>query len=263
MQTNDFSRSFLTFRLDVEKKPPRTVSHCPPFRVNNARIQLECRLRLAERETGRLHTFVLGASCKTERVGVERDVWTEPNADFVPVFSDDAFLNIKTFARAGTEIELYPPGSGVQGERQTGSIAEAFDSVLVDVAESEGRPLESPPEVIEATLANLRLVARTEIESPRYGAILEYPVKTMNASERDGIYQVDTGPVLFPDLSRPPEGLLGGMELAFVAFNRPDWAEFILRVPTPVGGGVSVYHYSRTVRLETRNLVVALEPTTG
>ena len=42
MPAIDFSRSFLTFRIDTLKKPPQTVSHQPPYSLNNARIQLDC-----------------------------------------------------------------------------------------------------------------------------------------------------------------------------------------------------------------------------
>lgn len=35
------------------------------------------------------------ASCKTKRVNVERDIWTEPNADFIPVLFRDHFLCFK------------------------------------------------------------------------------------------------------------------------------------------------------------------------
>ena len=40
METVDFSRSFLTFRTDWQKKPSQTASHKPPFTLNNARILL-------------------------------------------------------------------------------------------------------------------------------------------------------------------------------------------------------------------------------
>ena len=56
----------------------------------------------------------------------------------------------------------------------------------------------------------------------------------MNANERDMVYQTDTGPVLFPDLSAEPENLLTTLELAYSAFNCPDWVEFIVRVPTAI-----------------------------
>ena len=70
MNATDFSRSFLTFRIDTEKKPPRTVSHQPPYSLNNARIQLDCRCQISDLASGQSASFVLGASCKTERVGV-------------------------------------------------------------------------------------------------------------------------------------------------------------------------------------------------
>jgi hypothetical protein len=38
----DFLRSFFTFRGNVSKRPPVTVSHRCPFKVNNARIQIDC-----------------------------------------------------------------------------------------------------------------------------------------------------------------------------------------------------------------------------
>jgi len=258
MSVIDFSRSFLTFRIDADRKPPATVSHRPPFSLNNARIQLECRLFIMEKETGQSQTFVLGASCKTERVGVERDIWTEPNADFAPVFSDTGFLNLKTYSRAGVDVELYPPGSGTQSDRQTGLQAEVYDSTRIDLLESPGEPLVDAAAIVQATLNNVRLNARTTIQSERYTATLEYPVKTMNANERDMVYQTDTGPVLYPNLEVGPGDLLSNMELAFVAFNCPDWAEFLIRVPTPVSESVCVQHYAKPVRHTTVNEVLQL-----
>ena len=78
----------------------------------------------------------------------------------------------------------------------------------------------------------------------------------MNASERDFVYQTDTGPVIMPDFSRDPDDLIVGLELAFIAFNSPDWAEFVVRVPTSVGEGIEVNHYSKFVRYDTQNQVV-------
>ncbi len=259
----DFARSFVTFRLDFEKKPPATVSHQPPYSLNNARIQLECRCRIIEKQTGQTHTFVLGASCKTERVGVERDIWTVPNADFSPIFCADRFLTVKTFPQAGMQVDLYPPGSGKQPERQLGNIEDVFDSLHIDVVECDAEELSSPQQIVNATLRNVPLVAETEIESARYTAVIEYPVKTMNANERDAIYQTDTGPHLFPDLSCDPDDLLPRMELAFSAFNRSEWTEFLVRVPTRITESANVYHYSRSVRLDCRNRVFALESEHG
>lgn len=251
----DFARSFLTFRIDALKRPPVTASHKPPFSLNNARIQIECRCVITEQSTGRTQTFVLGASCKTERVGVDRDIWLEPNADFVPIFSDTHFMHLKTYARCGLDVELYGHEGHRQSDRQHGLIGDAFDSVRVDIVETDAQELQSPQEIVEATLANHRLVARTTIETTQYCAVIEYPVKTMNANERDWIYQTDTGPVLLPDLSCGFEQLMSGLELAYSAFNCRDWTEFLVRVPTPVAGDVNVQHYSRTSRVDCLNQV--------
>ena len=61
---------------------------------------------------------------------------------------------------------------------------------------------------------------------------------------------------LIPELSRDPVDLIGGFELAFSAFNTPGWTEFIVRAPTPLTDEISVYHYSRPLRLDTRNKIV-------
>lgn len=256
MQTIDFSRSFLTFRIDTKKKLPKTVSHEPPFSLNNARIQIECRCTVTEKASGASQRFVLGASCKTERVGVERDIWTEPNSDFAPIFSDDGFLNLKTYSQAGLDVELFPPGSGRQTDRQTGLLEEVFDSTRIDIVEVQGEPLESGEAIVEATLANVRLNARTLIESDRYLVALEYPVKTMNANERDVVYQTDTGPIVFPDLTADPDTMLSRLELTFAAFNCPEWVEFLVRTPTPVSEQISVQHYSKPVRFAAKNEVI-------
>jgi len=253
MQTIDFSRSFLTFRIDTRKKPSQTASHAPPFSLNNARIQLECQCVVTEKESGWTQTYVLGASCKTERVGVDKGIWTEPNADYIPIFSVENFMNIKTFARSGMTVELYPPGSGSQSERQTGRVAEAFDSVRIDLAERPAEQLTSADQIVRATLANAPINARTTLKTARYQAVIDYPVKTMNANERDNVFQTDTGPVLLPDFTSDPERMLAGLELAFAAFNCFRWIEFLVRVPTAVSDDVLVFHYSKSVRFEAHN----------
>ena len=251
MPAIDFSRSFLTFRIDTLKKPPQTVSHQPPYSLNNARIQLDSVCDITEKATGNVQRFLLGVSCKTERVGVTGDIWTVPNADFVPVMSTDKFLNIKTYAYIGQEatVQLYGHNKP-QPDRQTGNPIEAFDSLKLHVEETAGEELQTPEAIIAATHAGHPLSACTEYETDRYKVALSYPVKTFNVNERHNVYQTDTGPVLFPDLSREPADLITGLELTFTAFNCPEWIEVLVRVANDVPGGARVYHYSKSVRLD-------------
>ena len=57
---------------------------------------------------------------------------------------------------------------------------------------------------------------------------MEYPVKTMNTNRANDIYQVDTGPVAFPDLSQRHARHVDALSLAFVVFNAPHFADFVL-----------------------------------
>ncbi len=258
MQAIDFHNSYLGWRIDWDVLPPDTASHRPPWALNEVRIPIECRCMVTEKASGASGEFVLGANCKTERVGVPKDIWTTPNADFVPIFTHDRFLMIKTYDHVGRRVPAYPPSLGEQPERQTGLSGETFVDVRIDIAKREGMLLDNANDVIRAVSDNGQLVARTEFEYERYLAVIDYPVRTINTNERDGFFQTDTGPLLFPDLSREPDELIEGMELAFSAFNSPDWIEFLVRVPSPLTDGLSVWHYSRSVRLDCRNTVVRI-----
>lgn len=258
MQAIDFHNSYLGWRIDWDVLPPETASHTPPWSINDVRIPIESRCRLTEKASGASREFVLGANCKTERVGVSKDIWTRPNADFVPIFTHDRFLILKTYDHVGRRVPAYPPSLGEQPERQTGLSAETFVDVRIDIAEREGTLLANADDVIRAVADNRQLVARTEFENARYVAAIDYPVRTINTNERDGFFQTDTGPLLFPDLSREPDELIEGMELAFSAFNSPDWIEFLVRAPTPLTDDISVWHYARSVRLDCRNTVVRI-----
>ena len=250
MKLLEFARSTILFRIDLDVRPPRTLSHKPPFQMNNARIQIDSVCRITERDNGRVHTFVLGGDCKTERVGAERDLFLDPNADFIPIFSDETFMHIKTFARAGTRAQAYPPGSGEQSDRLTAPIEETFVDAHFDLVEREGELLADGKAIVDAILANDLIVGLHRLSNDRYDVEIEYPAKTINGNERDIVYQTDTGPILWPDLEREPADLLPGLELAFTAANAPDWAQIIVRRRTAIADGVEVYHYADSIRVE-------------
>ena len=117
MKAVDFSKSFIHWRVDSFVKPIRTVSHPPPFPLNNARVVVESVCRITDKRDGTSHEFALGASCKTEKVGVERDIWLDPCGDFVPIFGKDRFMGLKTYDRVNKGTMLDPPELGPQPER--------------------------------------------------------------------------------------------------------------------------------------------------
>jgi hypothetical protein len=234
-----------------------------PTSVLNVRINVDCRCELANRETAERHEFILGAPCKTELVGVERDIWMEPNADFCVVASTEEFLVLKSWARQGMDVAKHPQVSGLPLERQSGLCREAWAAFSINLQSVPGNAVRSIEDIIASTQSDRPLVARIQYDDGPWQVTIDHPVKTMNYSERDGVYQTDTGPILFPDLSaeRLTRGgrLIDCFDLAYAAFNSAGWAEFIVNVPTPIGSGLSVNHYSKTRRIErTRNELMEL-----
>ncbi len=120
-------------------------------------------------------------------------------------------------------------------------------------------------DIHEATAKALPLVAQTEISQAKTGlrAIIEFPVKTINIRDEEPTYQVDTGPVAFPDLSQRYDRWAEALSLAFVAFNAPHFADFVIEDETPIIQDnqelTRVHHYSRILSLPANNRVFAIE----
>ena len=259
VSVTDFERSCVRFRMDTLKKPPKTVSRKLPMTLNNVRMLLDARAVITHKKSGRVHEYVLTASCKAEQVSVKRDIWHQPNADMCMIAGRDEFLVFKRWDKTDKGVMLFPPSLGVQPERQLDDPKECFDRFSVNLATRPGRLLENLDAILETLFADTPVVSQTEYETADHRVLLEYPVKVVNFSERERYYQVDTGPVLMPDFEREYRSLLEGCRLAYVAHNCPDWAEFIICVPTPLTDAIKVHHYSKSIRIEgTRNRLIAV-----
>jgi hypothetical protein len=127
------------------------------------------------------------------------------------------------------------------------------------------RELDSFEAIRDATAAGTPLVSRTEFSDEQSGlrAIIEAPVKTINIQPDRRMYQVDTGPIALPDLARRYEPRVECLRLAFVAFNAPHFADFVIEQPTPViedgQERAQVFHYSLPISLPAKNTLVAVE----
>jgi len=236
-QALDFSRSFATF---VTKG-----------RTNNARIQAEAVCEIAG---GGRHVLV--ASCKAEDTYAERDLFRQPNYDFCAIFGPEEYCIV----RVGLPVTAC--------WREVGISAERFEEVRIDLARAEAELCADARAAVEATLANRPLVGRTELldEAGEMLARVEYPIKTMNANDPEHspggewIFQVDTGPIVVP-AERPHGDLqVEGLELAFIAWNAPEWAELIVLEPVRLSySDDCAGHYSRVRVMSARNelLVIA------
>lgn len=233
----DYGRSFVTTSADF----------------NSPRFWIESRCRIVGKD-GEIEDYCQGASCKSEHTFAEKDLFHEDNYDFLPVFSDRYCV---VFRRNAYLNENY---------RTVRAVREMWgEPTFRLVKPATVRVLETTADVREATHAGSPIVSRTEIANKDTGmrAVIECPIKTMNINDESDLYQVDTGPVVFPDLTRTREPGPHAISLAFIAFNAPHFADFVIERPTPVlrdGEEVCrVHHYSGRVSLPAANTLYAVE----
>lgn len=250
----DFANSYFHFEIDIRKQPSITMTQAQPLTQNQVRIPIEARCVITETSGAKVQ-YLLTASCKTELVNVPRDMWTQPNADFCIVVCDDDFLILKRWDCQNKQMTQESSHLAKYRDRQTGRTREAWASHKLDVVLTEGKVLTSAGSILAATLNNQPLVSRTIYRDTLGRDILiEYPVKTINVSERDGFYQVDTGPVALPWGDK--EGEIAGFHLAYVAHNTTGWVEFLVNTPTQVAPNVHVHHYSHVHAISAENLMI-------
>lgn len=258
MQITDFQRSYVRWSIDTTKKEVKTVSQKLPMTLNNVRGPLEATAIITDKESRRVNNYVLTASCKSEQVWVKRDIWHQPNADMCMVAGEKEMVIYKRWDKTDKGVMRYPESLGVQPERQLINPEEVFQTYSLDIVKKQGRLLENVDEILKTLFSGSPVVAQTEYEKNGYNVLLEYPVKIVNFSEREQFYQVDTGPVLLPDLEGKYNSLIEGCRHAFVAHNCADWAEFVVCVPTVLADGIKVWHYSEIVRIDgTVNRMIA------
>jgi len=226
---------------------------CTVGNGNAPRFWVESRCRLIDDTDGTFTDYYQCGSCKSERTFAEKDLFQAPNYDFLPFFSKDYTAIFRRHAYRNDNYIEYRKAEDIWG----GNLLEINEAKPVQI-------LDSNEKIIQATRKCLPIVSQTEIwdSGSKMRAIIECPVKTMNIDEKQCIYQVDTGPILFPDLSKRYERQIEALSLAYVAFNVPHFADFVIEQPTPIienGKEVAwVYHYSGIRSLEAKNVVLCI-----
>jgi hypothetical protein len=238
MEAIDFARSFMTFFGRDEG--------------NIARILLDAACTILDERTGESRAFYLIAPCRSERMYLDSQLFQMPNYEFCGIFAADECLIVRTHWNSARD------------NREYGRNTERFAKVTLDIrSHPETRALTDDRQIYDATLANLPLVAQTELHDEARGirAILQYPMKTINVLPAGPRFQVDTGPLLLPDLTSTAARLIERFDLAHVVYHGFDRAEFILRRPTLVGADVAditVTDYSDIRTFPARNTILSV-----
>lgn len=233
----DYGRSFL----------------CCTAAFNAVRFWLESRTRIVDDETNTCIDFYQCASCKSENTFGDRDLFYADNYDFLPIWGAGRWLVFRRTLGASDRYRTVNAPENMWGVPVL-RLCEAPVTTVLDSWEA----------IRDATAAAIPIVTQTEISTPEthQRAIIECPAKTINVSLEKKMYQIDTGPLAYPDLTRRHDAVIDSLRLAFVAFNAPHFADFVVEQEAAVacdgGGTAHVYHYTKPFSLPAKNTVIAL-----
>lgn len=226
---------------------------CHGAAFNSVRFWVESRTRIMDTSSGTWTDFYQCGACKSENTFAERDLFMADNYDFLPVFGGGDVLVFRRTAYIWERYRTVKKAAEMWGEPSL----KLKEGALVE-------ELTTWDAIARATAAAVPMVSQTEIVNSETGlrAIIECPLKTINIQPEKQQYQVDTGPIVFPDLDKRHDPLIDALSLAFVAFNAPHFADFVVEQVTPVaeedGGKHEVYHYSNPVSMPGTNRVFAV-----
>lgn len=231
----DYARSFVTFFAK------------PHQGQNIARIQIDA-IATVEGwgKDGGSETFYLIAPCRSEKMYLPNNepLFQMPNYEFSGIFTQEQCSILRThWTSASESLDVH-------------ASTDRFERVAIDLNELMAERFENDTAVVDATLANRRLVARTQIRDEATGTVatLEYPVKTMNVTRDPDHFQVDTGPLIVPRFDLGGSEPIARFDVAHIVYWTVDYAEFVLRRPHTVGERdgieVQVTDYSE-IRIES------------
>lgn len=226
---------------------------CCTAEFNAVRFWVESRTRIIDDDKGSLVDFYQCASCKSENTFGEKDLFYSDNYDFLPIWGEGRWLVFRRTLGVSDRYRTVNAPEKMWGVPEL-KLRDAPVATVLDTWEA----------IRDATAAAIPIVTQTEITNPetRLRAIIECPSKTINVSLEKKMYQVDTGPLAYPDLARRYDPVIDCLRLAFIAFNAPHFADFIVEQEVAVtcegGGTAQVYHYTKPFSLPATNKVIAL-----
>ena len=241
-QVLDYSRSFAintSARDGVEQ--------------NTCRTQLLARCSLPD-DAGVVRDFFLGKECIGEYMYLDRGIAQVPTSEVCIIFSAEDSSLLKKFVNHDNDV-IQAGEMTVARRGFDGSYAN-WTSLRFVCDWRVARPLSSTEAVIEATLAGEPMIGRTTLTSEAGSeAVLEYPIPYVNVHPPDNRFQVDVGPILYPDTGSTAALMVERFQLAYVMYNEFDRGEFALRVPTRVAADQpgDTLHYSEVIRTSARH----------
>ena len=218
---------------------------------NRVRFVPESRTRIIAAD-GTCEDYLLCAACKSEDTFAASGLFYPDNYDFKPIFGPTLGVIFRRKARLHDAYRSIVPVADMWG---------GPEHRLRTPHAGQVRQLDGYEQVRDATDADALLVAQTQWRdsSTGLGAIVEYPVKTMNITDDSDMYQVDTGPIALPDLSMPADNHAERLSLAYVAINQRTCAEFVIEAPSAPPAAPRGAHTPRQLSLPVENRLYAID----
>ena len=226
---------------------------------NTCRTQLLSRCAIEGSDADQ-EEFFLGKECIGEYMYAKGSIAQVPTSEVCIIFSRKESSLLKRFANHENDVIQTGP---VDARRKCfdGSYAYWTDSRF-SLNRSAARHLSTTEEIIDATLEGEMLLGRTILVDAEGGgrAVLEYPIQYMNVHPPEKRFQVDVGPILYPNFAATAGSPVEHLQLAYVMFNQLDEVEFALRVPTRVveGQAAEVLHYSQVIKVKAESELFSL-----
>ena len=255
MEICDYVISSISWTAKHDPTDNRKPGHMPWD--NTIRILIDSRCHIVDTQSGESEWYYLITPCRTEWMYRDDILWkNDPNLEFVGIYSNNHYrhghVQVKDKLRPQQDMDIVKDVKVGLSD---------FEPNLIFYA--QGQELLNDAEVIQATLDLVPIIATTEFESEDKikKVIIEYPIKTMNYVKEKERFQVDTGPLLFPDFEINAVNDIQKLELAFVCYNNRDVAEFVSRVPTVINNGsdkqIESMEYSKINRINVRTKLFA------
>src|SRR5947208_10580151 len=122
----------------------------PSDEGNIARIVLDAACTMVDDGHAASETYYLVAPCRSERMYVDTPLFLMPNYEFAGIWGQDEFVLIRTH------------WTSARDNREHGFNRVRWADVHLDVRTLPATRLADTAQIVEATLANRPLVARTE-----------------------------------------------------------------------------------------------------
>ena len=256
MQICNYGISSVTWTAQHDPTDKRNPGHMP-WDNKAVRILIDSRCEIINNQTGSSEWFYLITPCRTEWMYRDDILWQDnPNLEFVGIFSETHHKSghVQVPDKLKPKQDMNTVGQTTKDLKDFHTNLSYYKSVV---------ELTNDSDVIKATLNLTPIVATTEIKSPdsKSTVVIEYPIKTMNYVEDRERFQVDTGPIIFPDFDITSRYDIEKLQLAFVCYNNRTIAEFVSRVPTPVGNSdtneIETMEYSKITRTHVKTKLFA------